>query len=181
MLPLSDGGGPTWKQHAAGQDIDVAVLPLGADARCFNNAINTQKDYFAPLTINMGEEVFALGYPLGIESVGKFPIWKRASIATFPTANIYGRPAFLIDTATREGMSGSPVIFPEKQIYSMDYGGMRIGNGRYRLAGTYSGRFESKDALGASLGIVWRPELIEQIIGQGVAGTFLLRESSSPL
>lgn len=147
-LPLVADDNALWYQHAVlGQGVDVAALRLGSDPRWLALTLNSQRDFYDPLTVNMGEEVFVLGFPLGIEPVGKFALWKRASIATFPTAEIFGKPAFLIDTATREGMSGSPVIFPEKQIYAMDYGGMRIGNGRYKIIGTYSGRFEAKDEL----------------------------------
>lgn len=181
--PLIDGNdSPLWKQHPiSGQDVDVAILPLGPSSNLIDLGLNTQKDVFDALTVNMGEEIFILGYPLGIEGVGKFPLWKRGSIATFPTADIYGRPAFLVDTATREGMSGAPVIFPEKQIFQMNYGGMRIGNGRYRIIGTYSGRFESTDELGASLGVVWRAELIDQIVEGGRPGAFEIKSRTSAL
>jgi len=181
-VPLDEGAGQAiWFQHPTkGQAIDVAAINLGARADLMALAINRQKDHQPQISSNIGEELYILGYPLGIEPLGHFPIWKRASLATYPTANAFGKPAFLMDTATREGMSGAPVIFPEKQLYQMNHGGIRIGDSRYKLAGVYSGRFEGRDELGASLAIGWHAQVIDEIVSGRAAGTFMIRTTDEP-
>ncbi len=181
-LPLENSNGKNlWLQHPYGQEIDVAVLEIPNVDGVSECCINDQKDFFLAAKANSGEDVFILGYPLGIQPLGKFPIWKRASFATFPTAMAFSKPAFLLDSATREGMSGSPIIFPEKQIYNMDYGGMRVGNGRYNLSGIYSGRFETKDALGASLAVGWHASTLVEIITHNLSGDHVLKQPNSPI
>jgi hypothetical protein len=181
--PLLDKSGASlWRQHPTlGQNIDVAALPLGNQQGLQNLAINAQPDYFAPTKLRMGAEVFLLGYPLAIEGNGKFPIWKRGSLATFPNGEIAGRKAYLIDSATREGMSGSPVIFPETMLMNMNYGGIRTEIARYRLGGTYSGRFEKTDELGASLAVAWHSDYLDDIVSGGVKGGFVVQSSASPI
>ena len=56
--------------------------------------------------LRVSADVFVLGYPRGISGGRGFPI----SIATEPKIDLDGVPKLLIDTATREGMSGGPVI-----------------------------------------------------------------------
>jgi len=51
-----------------------------------------------------------LGYPEGMIGPGRSPIWKRGSMASEPKYNWRDKPGFLIDTATRNGMSGAPVV-----------------------------------------------------------------------
>lgn len=62
------------------------------------------------MLLRVATDVFVLGYPKGISGGGEFPIWKRASIATEPDIQLGTLPKMLVDTATREGMLGAPVI-----------------------------------------------------------------------
>jgi hypothetical protein len=65
------------------------------------------------LSLTPGMDVFVLGYPRGISGGGRFPLWKRGSIASEPDVNIDNLPMMYIDTATREGMSRAPVYAQE--------------------------------------------------------------------
>jgi hypothetical protein len=59
------------------------------------------------MAIEIGNEVFILGYPLGFTHFVNTPIWKRGSIASEPhieTAETKFR--VVIDATTRGGMSG---------------------------------------------------------------------------
>ena len=42
------------------------------------------------------------------------PIWKKSTIASEPDIDINNLPCFYIDSTTREGMSGAPVVFFSK-------------------------------------------------------------------
>jgi hypothetical protein len=124
---------PTWFEHPEYRNqVDVVAvpipIPLNGDVRTIS-AIDT-----APgMDLAVGDEVFVLGYPKGIDGGGEFPIWKRASIATEPWIR-RSPPHVLIDTATREGMSGAPVI-------KIRQGLIAPGSSRSRkFVGVYSSR-----------------------------------------
>jgi hypothetical protein len=71
----------------------------------------------------------------------------------------------LIDTATRPGMSGSPVIWRGAQYFDEANNTWVHTTGNVsRFLGIYSGRVAAKDTIEAQLGLVWRASLIEEII-----------------
>jgi hypothetical protein len=76
-----------------------------------------------PLRIRVGMEVFILGYPFGA-SPPAFPVWKRGTIASEPDLARLTQGYYLVDTASRPGMSGAPVIL---RSWTNDFieGGMR--------------------------------------------------------
>jgi hypothetical protein len=61
------------------------------------------------LLVGIGMDVFVLGYPFGPGKTG-LPVWKRGSIASEPDLVPQVENYLLVDTASRPGMSGSPVI-----------------------------------------------------------------------
>jgi Trypsin-like peptidase domain len=103
-------GKPTWLEHAVhGHNIDVVAIPitLPEDAEVLTvGYVNT----LPTMSLKVSREVFVLGYPKGISGGGLFPIWKKASIATEPAIQLDCLPKILVDTATRKGMSGAPVV-----------------------------------------------------------------------
>lgn len=163
-------GSATWYHHPIeGQLVDVGVLQLPDS---FDTGFT--KDLYDPtghdpdMFIDTGAEVFLPGYPLGLGD-GQFPIWKRANVATSLEWGEGVRRFFLVDTASREGMSGCPCICIQNwRYYRLDRssGKMEIVEQplSYRLLGTYSGRLNAKDDLGAQLGLVWRDNLTTEII-----------------
>jgi hypothetical protein len=105
-----------------------------------------------------------LGYPFGSPPPG-LPVWKRGSIASEPELAPIGPRYFLIDSASRPGMSGAPVILrswgahvKENDAVSMIAGAVT------RFVGVYSGRLHTKDLLEAQLGMVWPARLISEIV-----------------
>lgn len=177
-LSLIENEEPCWLEHPTyGAKVDVAVLPvfdsptseslaeLGATGM-FTRPVNTFDDWvrFEPAA---GDDVYILGFPFA-EKMGQFPIWKRGSIATEPDFEIDGLPKILIDTATRPGMSGSPVIVARKG-FTAPSGKLDddtvIGDA-HSFLGVYSGRIGS-DLEGLQLGVVWKGHVINEIIRGG--------------
>ena len=112
-----------------------------------------------------GLDSFVLGFPEGMLGGARFPIWKRASIASEPDIDIDDLPKLYVDTATRNGMSGAPVylqksglITPEGKTMKESYFGVA-----YKFIGIYSGRI-GEDAFNAQLGIVWKEKAILETI-----------------
>src|SRR5262249_54395452 len=101
-------GTPAWLQHPKGQDIDVAVASamLPADATAYELP---RPGEASDMVLSVAMDCFVLGFPKNLSHGEILPIWKRASVATEPDIPHDNLPVFLIDTATREGMSGAPV------------------------------------------------------------------------
>lgn len=163
-----------WIMHQNGQAIDLAATLLDAKLTphlmCMNDAIAT----FDP-RVRIGNEVFVLGFPVDLMPTGTLPIWKRASVASEPKFGAFGEECFLIDSATREGMSGSPVIgyLVSDQAYpDMWWNSAEVSDNTtigYQpspsFLGVYSGRIGVRDLLEAQIGKVWRPETVQQMLG----------------
>ena len=175
---MDDKGMPLWWQHKTfGQRADVAVLNLNrigyendtlARIPCLNEAPQV-----TDMMSQVGHDLFVLGFPLGILKTGMFPIWKRATIATEFGYPINGMPCFLLDTATREGMSGAPVIQRANMYEKRGGGAILAGPLVTQVLGIYSGRYVGE--LGeAQLGIVWKRELIETILQDPAPGDYVL-------
>ena len=151
-----DTGCPHWLINpGGGRAIDVVALPIpmtGNEPAMDMYPINTLLS--KPLRINIGMDVFVLGYPFGADPPA-FPVWKRGSIASEPDLVRMTTGYYLIDTASRPGMSGAPVIL---QNWTNDFvaGGIRAINDRpaTNLIGVYSGRLTA-DKSEAQIGMVW--------------------------
>lgn len=166
-------GAAQWLVHPEyGRNVDIAALPLAkgllknAYTRPINEIANT------PIQMMVGSSATIVGFPRGLDAGGT-PIWKNGSIATEPDL-AFGRNHFLIDAATREGLSGAPVILRREGGYSTVDGYIASPGVFYRLVGLYSGRTASVDQLEAQLGIVWPAHLIHDIVALGVGDSFEL-------
>jgi len=179
-----DFSDPEWYEHPThGSRVDVAVMPVTLDKGFpAPPEVHPINDYpFSNFQEEVGEEVFILGYPKAKTGGGALPIWKRGSIASEPQADLDGVPKLLVDTASREGMSGSPVIarrFGVKRVGRSEEG-EEIGwiGTEYKFLGVYSGRVfkdprptpGSEEAIRdavfeAQLAIVWKASVIDEII-----------------
>lgn len=144
------------------QIVDIALLPLSPKEEPDWYAINKLQN--SDLSVSIGQDVYIIGYPFGISS-SDYPIWKRASIASEPQLRTKEQPYILVDTASRPGMSGSPVIrrswghdiLSNGDVFTMPGPGTRF-------IGVYSGRLFTKDPLDAQLGLVWPALFIDEIL-----------------
>lgn len=170
-------GSPKWIMHANGQDVDVAALELPCLPECtstYSLPLNGQAE---DMRIQVSQDVFILGYPNGISHNDLFPVWKRASIATEPELDVGGGPFFLVDTATRPGMSGSPVIARSFGSYISVSGDTGIGGVFTRFIGVYSGRLGAASQDDAQLGVVWKAHVVDEILKGGKQGSYLIRNA----
>lgn len=157
---LDDEGANKWIQHPAGQLIDIAALEMvdselleKLDMR-FRSAAEHED---LELAIEVGSEVSVVGFPLKARVQGAFPIWKRASIASEPDFPVEGLPMILIDTASKEGMSGSPVYRRSSGAARYNDGSVSMGRKPHtKFLGIYSGRFRDEEF-----------ELQKQVVEQG--------------
>lgn len=159
---------PVWLEHPIhGKDVDVVAIPIATEIaeKYMFFAIN-DVDFDSKFKEEVADEVYVIGYPFFDITYAQLPIWKKGSIASEPDINIDQKPKMLIDTATRSGLSGSPVIMQRIGIHGMKDGKMADDSliGRIRnFVGVYSGRI-GDDELKAQLGIVWKKHVIDEII-----------------
>jgi hypothetical protein len=158
-------GHPLWLVYPdPNHRIDVVAVPLPMrgdefllDMYPINSIISK------PLRFRVGMEVFILGYPFG-DAPPAFPVWKRGTIASEPDLVLLSTGYYLVDTASRPGMSGAPVIL---RSWTNDYleGGMRALSDKpaTNLIGVYSGRLVASSEE-AQIGMVWHESYITDII-----------------
>ena len=159
---------PTWYEHPChSHAVDVVALPLSKElcdsVRLF--PIN-EIDFDRNFKEEVSDEAFIIGYPFSDITYLQMPIWKKASIASEPDIDLDQLPKLFVDTATRPGLSGSPVVMQRIGIHGFE-GGHTVPSsmiGRIRnFIGVYSGRM-GRDELQAQLGIVWKARVVEEIL-----------------
>lgn len=171
--PLNNAtGGRRWLEHQQGSKIDVAALPLSA----LDDEVQIYPLDMALADTDMRADiampVSIIGFPLGLTGPGFFPIWKTGNIASEPAWDYAGLPSFLIDATTRPGMSGSPVMLRLNGGFHMERVNVIVGPGAggmsTRFLGIYSGelRIAGQLEIGSEVGIVWRPQVITEILAQ---------------
>lgn len=143
-----DDGSDRWIEHPW-EEADAAILlleniPDGAFIHELDLSLSESGIDPVP-----GSSLYIVGFPYGRSSTGKMPIWKTAHMASEYDLDVEGARAFLIDATTREGMSGAPVV-------QRSVNGQEITTD---FLGIYSAQY-----LDAEIGMVWRPEIIREIL-----------------
>lgn len=164
-LELYDlSGNASWYAHAhcppREGGTDVIILPITTDppstyAYAFVEAVDVT-------SIQPGMELSIVGYPFGVETGAA--VWSRASVASEPSHGFKDDPIYLVDTRSRPGQSGSPVLWAERQSPERSSDAQAL---QWRLAGIYAGRVDSE----LDLGRVWWPVVIEEIIRHNTRDT----------
>lgn len=101
----------------------------------------------------------------------ELPVWKRGTVATEPTLEIDALPKFLIDTATRNGMSGAPVVMHRNGFHNPGNLKDSFFAVIESFVGVYSGRYGADSELEAQLGIVWRETVIDEILNKKITSS----------
>ncbi|WP_298425217.1 hypothetical protein [uncultured Kordia sp.] len=166
-MNLYDNDKADWFVHPVHKElVDVVVFEMETPDN-FNGILRPiNKIQFDDFNLRIADEVFILGFPYSITGGGSLPIWKRGSVATEPDIDYEDLPKVFIDTASKSGMSGSPVIFRRFGIHGVEDETLRVNSriGEIRgFVGIYSGRITGKSEFDAQLGIVWKKEVIEEI------------------
>jgi hypothetical protein len=157
-------GNPVWLVHPVhGRSVDVVAIPL---------PIQPEDVHFRPinemsserLQVSIGMDVFILGYPFGFQLPG-YPVWKRGSIASEPELAPLTRRYMLVDSASRPGMSGAPVIRRSWGNRMLENTAVMMGTGSAtRFIGVYSGRLHTNDPNDPQLARVWPQALLQEIV-----------------
>jgi hypothetical protein len=119
------------------------------------------------LKLNVTDRLYVVGYPVLRVGV-PFPIWLQGTVASEPAVPYANLPLLLIDSRTRPGASGSPVIrfvLPGEMVRTEDDLVM-VTEPLGILIGVYSGRLDER----MDVGLVWRKGVIADITDAGHRG-----------
>lgn len=171
-LPLyRDDGTPYWIEHPRlGAAVDVVALNLNwdTDVRRIPYYLKLDLDRVGML-VGPAETVSVIGFPFGLSSVRKFPIWATGFMAQELTLVTPDNPVFLIDCRTRQGQSGSAVVAFRASGYRKYLNGKvsssLSGQQAWEFLGIYSGRVNSE----SDIGRVWHVSAIEEVYAAALA------------
>jgi hypothetical protein len=169
--PLYLGAGqPRWLEHPVhGRRVDVVALKLtqldGVALFPYDPTGIDKSDVAVPITTDLN----IVGFPFGITGGGLLGVWSRGTVATEPDIDFDSLPLMLIDSRTRQGQSGSPVIFHSsgRAVATKSGGSAMYGGPVTFLVGIYSGRVSEE----SDLGLVWKARVISEIIQGGKSPT----------
>lgn len=157
-----------------GEEKEINFSPVMHVPGSKNTEVCPIQKYFVPQhdvidkwlkSVEVTEELFIPGYPSNLQDYYSQPVWKRATIASSVQQGWNREPKFLIDSASKSGMSGSPVLY-----YSPN-GSVKIFGSTYQyeqdiaiLAGIYVGRIGVQGEHDPQIGTVWKSSVIDEII-----------------
>lgn len=143
---LDDSNKPLWVRHPD-KEIDVAAMyiaiPKKAKFSLVSSLLLGGDADLEKYEIHPGDELFCLGYPLGVQSkLGGFPILRSGKIASYPLIPVKTVKKFFFDFQVYNGNSGGPVYFIQSNRYYE--GKFHLGETIHFVAGLVSAQAESK-------------------------------------
>ena len=195
---------PRWYEHPSGHVVDIALLELPEmleEYFYFVDIHSVEDD--AKIVEAVAKDVFILGYPFskaeleaefGAKTLYFLPVWKRGSIATEPAVPLRDR-VVLIDSLSRAGMSGAPVLIAQdhmvmraknaqgnafiKAVQRGDKSALTLFDQdsledahvkRFKLLGVYSGTIGSTKMGEIALGKCWTTQTLAETVNQARPG-----------
>jgi hypothetical protein len=154
---------PLWREHPSSRDIDIAALPLTNLSGVEVLPYSLEPGQHTPF-VSVAAEVSVIGFPFATRASGFFGIWTRGTVASEMELDFEEKPCFLIDSRTRPGQSGSPVIHYSPGGPVLTTEGTILGLGEQAtLMGIYSGRINNE----SDLGKVWKVSAIREVLENG--------------
>lgn len=164
---IDEDGQPLWLEHPDyGRHVDVVALPLTKldDVGLYPYDLTPPE---RPVASGVSRGLSIVGFPFGTTVGGVFAVWTRGFVASEPEVDFHDLPLFLIDSRTRRGQSGSPVIFyaaPGIPYTTAKGTTVYSKTGVTELLGVYSGRINDE----SDLGMVWKTSAVRRIVEAGV-------------
>jgi hypothetical protein len=168
--PLYDEqGDPLWLEHPRfRRSVDVVALPLTERANVYYSPYDPA-DTGPAVRLGPTAPVSIVGFPFGRTAGGSLAIWVQGTLASEPSVDFEELPCMLVDSRTRSGQSGSPVVAHRVGTWSSDDGSAYVTSGSVtRFVGVYSGRINKE----SDLGRVWKVQALLDIIEGEQRGPF---------
>ncbi len=175
-----DDGSPYWIEHphlGAAGDLVALNVRWGSDVEKLPYYLDLDLDRIQ-MIVDPAEPVSVIGFPFGMSSHAKYPIWATGFLAQDLGFITSEKPTFFIDCRSRQGQSGSPVIaFRTQGARFRRDGRVSVSldpNPKWEFLGIYSGRVNAE----SDLGIVWHVSILGDLVDAAEAD---LRERHLPL
>jgi hypothetical protein len=158
---------PAYLIHPSGSKIDLVLLPLDLPVP---EVSAIPESFLDPrrndaMRLYVSQDCHIIGFPEGLvdktNSDMPLPIWKTGHIASEPDTNFQGEPVVIVDSTTRPGMSGAPVIIRMLTMTGAPF--------MARLVGIYAGRIGIRGGVDSALGKVFKPHLVAEILAASKA------------
>jgi len=121
------------------------------------------------MVLSPAEPVSVIGFPFGLASHARYPIWATGFLAQDLSFVSAEQPKFFIDCRTRQGQSGSPVIAFRSQGARIVRNGRPVAtldpNPKWEFLGIYSGRINEE----SDIGVVWHVSALEELFDAAAA------------
>ncbi|MCQ8860087.1 serine protease [Plesiomonas shigelloides] len=121
------------------------------------------------MVVSPAEPVSVIGFPFGMSTSGKLPIWATGFLAQELSLISEEDPVFLIDCRTRQGQSGSPVIAfrtsGHRTLEDNKISASLSSKVAWEFLGIYSGRVNAQ----SDLGKVWHVSALEALLNAAEA------------
>lgn len=156
---------PLWLEHPEhGRAVDIAALPLTELKGVAVHAYSLERSV-RDVDVNVADELSIVGFPFSMTVEGFLAIWSCGTVASEMGVDLEGLPLYLIDSRTRRGQSGSPVIFYSRSGLIPHGRGITLGRTNVvKLMGIYSGRVHPE----SDLGMAWKVQAIRDVLERGV-------------
>lgn len=199
---------PIWDEHPSGGEVDIVVYPIPLEYEKHFEFVDMHSAEDAePINEKVASDVFILGYPFSRDEMHQVfgedapyyrPIWKRGSIASEPALRL-GNRVLLIDSLSRAGMSGAPIVIAQdekvlnagseanseafKRLLSGEGGAIKamsqidtkalteVTVKRFRFLGVYSGTIGSTRLSEVALGKCWHVEVLCDLLANPRSGS----------
>jgi trypsin-like peptidase len=162
---LDADGRPLWLEHPTLRNrADIAAIRLskveGVDF--FPYSLDKPGP---PIMWGPSDPVAIIGFPFGKTAGGMCGIWVHGWVASEPDIDLDDLPRFLVDSRTRSGQSGSPVIAVRTGSVLHENGVMvQYFRPTETFLGVYSGRINEQ----SDLGYVWKLSAVRELIEGGI-------------
>lgn len=121
------------------------------------------------MVLSPAEPVSVIGFPFGLSSYARYPIWATGFLAQDLDFVSPDNPKFFIDCRSRQGQSGSPVIaFRVQGVRTMKDGRCSASlspSPQWEFLGIYSGRVNAE----SDIGIVWHVSILGDLFDAAIA------------
>lgn len=173
-IPIVIDGEPQWVEHPTYRHmLDMVGFHLrsGVDPHVIDTSPLAVRGH--QIQVLVPDPVVVSGFPLRLNGgAAGVPVVVQGIVATPLEADIQGLPRFLIDSRTREGISGAPVFYYPQGAQMRSTSGAAIGSGPFTafLLGLYCGRVDPK----ADIGYVIRSDMVREMIAGPAPGELLV-------
>jgi len=153
---------PVWVEHPD-SGVDLVGFKFTPREVNINNLMLPADGTNLPMEVC--NRVNVIGYPFGV-STDNFPIWSTGYIASEPAIDINQKPLMYIDSRTRKGNSGSPVVrfFHPGEAVHIDGNSYVAQKPQVYFLGIYSGRIHPE----SDIGMVWKKRAIVELFESAV-------------